>query len=70
MKGLTTNEAAFLFCVIGEPGGIYPTVDEAIRYFHPPKYPKRKKEDLSPLNIKFIKEEEKTEQLSLLSMFG
>lgn len=45
MKGLTANEAAFLFCVIGEPGGIYPSVDEAIRYFNPPKYSKKKEKN-------------------------
>lgn len=68
MKGLTANEAAFLFCVIGEPGGIYPSVDEAIRYFNPPKYSKKKEKKLPHLEVFVLSEtteEEKAEQLSL-----
>lgn len=38
MKGMTLNEAAFLYCVLGSPEGItgqleYPTVEEAVDYF-------------------------------------
>lgn len=38
MKGITFNEAAFLYCILGSPESItgrleYPTVEEAVDYF-------------------------------------
>ncbi len=40
-KGITFNEAALLYCILGEPddtgGRTYPTVEDAISYMIPSK---------------------------------
>lgn len=49
MKGsLTENEAALIYCIIGNPNG-YPTVEEALACFNPltSKKPANKKKDNS-----------------------
>lgn len=43
MTGLTLNDAALLYCILGEPdpndrnARVYPTVDEALAYMRPKK---------------------------------
>lgn len=64
MKGITFNEAAFLYCILGSPESItgrleYPTVEEAVDYFFSNS---KKKAEPAP------KREERLEYIQL-SMF-
>lgn len=44
-KGLTFNEAAMIYCILGEPDGKYPSVDEALSYMlKSPRKPVEKKQ--------------------------
>lgn len=47
-QGLTFNEAALLYCILGEPddmgGRKYPSIEDAISYMVPPKKNVRSKD--------------------------